>query len=120
MMKNLLLFIVAIVLFTMGGFSGFVFAMLTLWARGTKSYSKYFRDIALSIDQMGNVVCAPLFNVIMIKKSGYKFGNIDETISSVLGKNKQLGTLWGIGRTLDKLLNWLDDNHSIDSIEINP
>lgn len=117
---NVILFAVAVLLFAIFGTLGFVMGMLILWVGGLKQYGKYFRDIALSIDQMGNVVCAPLFNLIMIKKGGYRFGNIDETISSVLGKNKKLGTLWGAGRWLDKILNKLDKNHSINSIEVDP
>ncbi|WP_297096352.1 hypothetical protein [uncultured Draconibacterium sp.] len=117
---NFILFIVAVFLFAIFGTFGFVIALLSLWTGGFKRYGRYFRNIALSIDQMGNVVCAPLFNVIMIRRWGYKFGNIDETISSVLGKNKKLGTLFLFGRLLDKLLNALDENHSINSIEVDP
>ncbi|MCF6349253.1 MAG: hypothetical protein L3J20_13320 [Flavobacteriaceae bacterium] len=44
----------------------------------------------LSIDQMGNVAMQDLFNDIFTIKNGYQFGNEDETISSVLGKNERL------------------------------
>lgn len=117
---NLLLFFVAVLLFTALAPFSFLIALLTLWTGGKKRYGQYFRNIALSIDQMGNSVCAPLFNVIMIRRWGYKFGNIDETISSVLGKNKQAGTLFLFGRLLDWALNKLDENHSINSIEVDP
>jgi hypothetical protein len=46
-----------------------------------------------------------------------KFGNEDETISGVIGKNKRLNTLTFAGRLLDKLLDTIDKNHSIDAIE---
>ena len=53
---------------------------------------QYFLIIAIAIDQLGNVVMQDLFDDLMIKKEGHKFGNEDETISSVLGKNKRRGT----------------------------
>ncbi len=73
--------------------------------------------IALGIDQLGNVVCARLFNFFLITKEGYQFGNEDETISSVLGKNKKQNTLRFLGKLLDLILDQIDRNHSIKSIE---
>lgn len=80
---------------------------------------KYLFKIAYSIDQLGNVVCSELFNITLIKykKDSYKFGNPDETISSVLGKNKQRNTLTKTGKLLSRFLNFLDKNHVIKSIE---
>jgi hypothetical protein len=79
---------------------------------------KYLFNIAIGIDQLGNVVCAKLFNLTLIYSSSiHKFGNIDETISSVIGKNKRSNTLTMTGRLLDKLLDAIDRNHSIDAIE---
>ena len=60
---------------------------------------------------------AGLFNTIMITKDGYKFGNEDETISSVLGKNQLKGTFRIIGYCLNRILDKLEKNHSIKSIE---
>jgi 8-oxo-dGTP diphosphatase len=90
---------------------GFLFSMF---------YSKrgrYMFKIALGIDQLGNVVCARLFNFFLITKEGYQFGNEDETISSVLGKNKKQNTLRFLGKLLDLILDQIDRNHSIKSIE---
>lgn len=80
----------------------------------------YFYRAAVSIDQLGNTMCQDLFNHTLIKKGGYSFGNVDETISSVLGKNKQTNTLSLLGRLLDKFLHILDDNHTLNSIEDEP
>jgi len=77
-------------------------------------------QIAYGVDQLGNVVMKDAFNKWLIKDRGYEFGNPDETVSSVLGKNKRDNTLTGSGKFLDKLLNWLDDGHSLKSIEQNP
>lgn len=78
---------------------------------------KQLYNIARGIDQLGNVVCGRLFNLTLIKKTGYKFGNEDETISSVIGKNKKTNTLTIAGYLLDLLLDKIDKNHSIDAIE---
>jgi len=80
----------------------------------------YFYRFALAIDQLGNVAMQDLFNDILIKRSGYKFGNVDETISSVLGKNERSSTLSGLGKMIVKLLNFIDPNHALNSIELYP
>jgi len=78
---------------------------------------EYLFRIAVSIDQLANVVCAKLFNIILITNIGYKFGKEDETISSVLGKNKKQGTLRFLGKLLDLILDQIDKDHSVKSIE---
>ena len=50
-------------------------------------------------------------------KAKSKFGNPDETISSVIGKNKRANALTKTGRALSFLLDWVDSNHSLKSIE---
>jgi len=85
---------------------------------GFLNVSQYLREVAVSVDQLGNVVCSDLFDVTLIKrKQGYRFGNPDETISGVLGKNQRLNTLSKVGKALNFILNKLDPNHSIKSIE---
>ena len=55
-----------------------------------------------------------LFNKVLINEKGYRFGDIRETISSVLGKNQRDKTLTKTG----KVLVWvLDKNHCEKSIE---
>lgn len=71
-----------------------------------KGLKAYFYKIAFSLDQTGNVICAPLFNDLLIKPNGHRMGNQDETISHVLGKNIETDTLYpfgkGIANTIDK------------------
>lgn len=50
-------------------------------------------SLALWLDQIGNAVCRDLFNRLLIEEDWYKFGKVQETISSVLGKNQMLDTL---------------------------
>lgn len=78
---------------------------------------KHLYKICQSIDQLGNVMCARIFNLILIKSTGYQFGNEDEVISSVIGKNYQAGTLSLAGRALNWLLNEIDREHTIHAIE---
>lgn len=90
---------------------GFIVAMFY------KGRRELLFKIAVSIDQLGNVVCSQLFNAVLINNEGYKFGDEDETISSVLGKNKVRGTLSWLGLGLSLLLDKIDKNHSENSIE---
>jgi len=82
-------------------------------------WNQYNLDLAIAIDQYGNGLCKYLFNFLFIKKSAvHKFGNIDETISSVLGKNKEKKTLTWFGKVVDKILDLLDPDHSIKAIDL--
>ena len=114
-MKNFLLILVAILLSLIFFPVGLGYALFK-----SKSLSLYWRGIAESIDQLGNHVMQYAFNKWLIKDYAYRFGNIDETVSSVLGRNKFVGTLTKTGIFLDGILNKLDPNHSIDAIEVNP
>nr|DAU65239.1 MAG TPA: hypothetical protein [Caudoviricetes sp.] len=71
----------------------------------------YFRYSAINIDKFGNSEFRTLFNLALITKEGYKFGNANETISSTLGKNEIAGTLSFVGRALVWLLNLIDKDH---------
>jgi hypothetical protein len=97
---------------------GFIYSIiLTLFKSGYKTLDDYLFRCALATDQHGNTFLAKLFNDVLIKQGGHKFGNPDETISSVLGKNKLMGKLSYFGKCLDFILHLLDNNHSIKSIE---
>lgn len=82
-----------------------------------KNKPGYFKSSAVNIDKFGNREFRALFNKVLILKDGYKFGNINETISSVLGKNKLMYTLSNTGKVLVWILNSIDKNHCIKSIE---
>jgi hypothetical protein len=57
---------------------------------------------------------------VLIKSHGYKFGVGDETISSAMGKNQLAGTLTKAGKLFVKMVDLIDKNHFIKSIEENP
>lgn len=80
-------------------------------------FNEYNLNLAIAKDQYGNAICRYLFNDLLIKKDGYKFGNVDETISSCIGKNKVKGTLTRTGKVLDFILDKFEPNHSILSID---
>ena len=81
-------------------------------------WNQYNTDLAIATDQYGNGLSKYLFNLVLIKKTGvHKFGNIDETISSVIGKNKVAGTLTWLGKFVDKILDLLEKDHSIKAID---
>ena len=76
----------------------------------------FFRETATDIDRFGNRNFRTLLN-LTLQSNGYEFGNINETISSALGKNKLKGTLTKVGELLCYILDSLDENHCIKSIK---
>lgn len=113
-MKNLFIYILAKILKFVLSPIAHLYAVLTL---NPRSHSLYLRELALAEDCYGNKLLSPMLNRIFIKSSGYKFGNRRETISSVLGKNKVKGTLTFIGKSFNYILDVIDRNHSIKSID---
>ena len=93
---------------------GFAYQLLSTFL---KSCNKYLFTIAKSIDQLGNVVCSGLFDLTLIKKLDNPFGNEDETISSVLGKNKLNNNLTWLGYAIAALLNKIEKYHVEKAIE---
>lgn len=93
---------------------GIIYECITLMRFST--ISEYFFNIAVSIDQMGNVTCQGLLNDTLRKKEGFRFGDPDETISSVLGRNQQAGTLTFLGKIVAGTLNRIQPDHCIKSI----
>jgi hypothetical protein len=87
------------------------------WKFLFKRLDEQFLSIAMSIDGSGNVVCKDLFNLILIKKGGYEFGKRKETISSVLGKNQRDKTLTDTGKCLVFILDKIDKDHCLKSID---
>ena len=82
-----------------------------------KNKKGYFKSSAINLDKFGNREFRTLLNLTLKIESGHEFGNINETISGVLGKNERDNTLTKIGRYLVWLLDKLDDNHAKKSID---
>ncbi len=110
-MKFYLLVVLACVLFIIFAPIGWFVA---LFFKGRKDY---FWRVALSIDQTGNVVCGKLFDLTLRKPNGYSFGEVDRTISYALGRNKIMNTLTKTGKALDKLLDIIDKEHTLNAVK---
>lgn len=85
--------------------------------KGLWYLSSIIRTIAIGLDQIGNSVCRDMLNRLLITSGWYSFGKVQETISSVLGKNQETGTLTFFWAMIVKLLDTLDKNHCKDSIQ---
>ena len=98
---------------------GFVYALLRqLFVGKIKTLQIYFIEVALALDNAGNVIMQHLLNdTLLIKNTNtYQFGNKKETISSVIGKNHLTNTLSPLGKALNSFLNFIDKDHSMNSI----
>ena len=113
---GLLLYIVAIILLVP---LTIVNLLAVIYKYGFKfsTFNGYFHETAIDIDKFGNRNFRTFLNATMKKKGGYMFGNVNETISSVLGKNQRDGTLTLFGKLVCNILNFLDKNHCEKSIK---
>lgn len=124
-MKKLLLLVVAFVAACLlFGFGFLTWCVMRFVKDSRETYAaggwNYFFEIAYALDVLGNAVCCELFNVVLLKHgSGYRFGRRAETISSVLGKNQQAGTLSATGQFFRKLIDRIDPvpNHCVRNIQ---
>jgi len=76
----------------------------------TGQRSRYYKEVAYACDKFGNVVCQDLFNFTLIKKGGYKFGEITLTVSDILAMNKSRNQLTVIGKAICWILIRLNDS----------
>jgi hypothetical protein len=81
-----------------------------------KNKTGYFKSSAINLDKFGNREFRTLFNKVLINEEGHRFGNIEETISSVLGKNQLTGTLTKCGLILVWVLDKIENYHALKSI----
>lgn len=81
-----------------------------------KNKSGYFKSSAVNLDKFGNREFRTLFNKVLINDKGHRFGDIEETISSVLGKNQLTGTLTKCGLILVWILDKIENDHALKSI----
>ena len=115
---GVLLLFTSIILFILTVPLGIVYGYLyKLSYKSVAGLGEFSLKIAISIDQLGNVIMQYLLNDVMIVNNGYKFGNRDETISSVIGKNIERNTLSGVGKLFNFWLDFIDAGHSLNSID---
>lgn len=130
-----LLFLVSIILtFTLYPL-GFIYSVIKLslgvkFKTLLKRVDDLFSQVSIAVDELGNVFMREPFNDLLLKNTTqktdlgaditiyyYPFGKVGETISSVLGKNKQTGTLKFLGKALCWLLDKIQKNHVEISIQ---
>lgn len=105
------------VLFIVGLFFALVVGFIQVrWRTGLKKADAKFLKLAKSVDKFGNVICEELFNATLIKNSNHKFGNIEQTISMVLGYNQLAGSLTRTGRMLVWILEKIEKDHCLKAI----
>ncbi len=118
-LKSILLFLIALLLLTTTAPIGFIYTIIRqLIVNKVKTLSLYFTEIALVLDEAGNVIMQHILNDFLLikKRDTYYFGNKKETISSVIGKNYMTETLSPLGLALNSFLNFIDKGHSLNSI----
>ena len=104
---GVILFIIAYVLFL----PLTIFNALNVRSKG------YFLDSAVNLDRFGNREFRFSLNkYLIIEDSANRFGDIRETISSVLGKNQRDNTLTPLGIKISNILDRLDKKHCKKSI----
>lgn len=82
-----------------------------------KNKKGYFKSSAINLDKFGNREFRTLLNKTLKTDNGHAFGDMKETISGVLGKNERDKTLSKTGKILVWILNKLDKNHCVKSID---
>ena len=108
---KLLLLITAIILFWILSPLFISYAILRLIFK-PKLLGNYFFMTAFGIDQLGNVMGAPLMNKVLLKKNAPKLhGNPDETISYVMGVNYKAETLTSFGYFVAHCLDTVEKKH---------
>ncbi len=85
------------------------FAVLYTLIRKWNATDWYFKEIAIAADRKGNVTCQVIFNDVLIKREGCKFGDPFQTVSFILARNKKDKTLTVLGSIICSILILLND-----------
>ena len=117
-----ILFIVSVVLTSILTAFSFIYELIrsiykVRFVTGLKKIDNWFLKGAVSIDQFGNGSCAGLLNLTMRKKGGHDFGDIDVTVSCVLGWNDNNNTLTKFGKVVVWILDKLEKDHCQKAVE---
>ena len=105
---GVILFIIAYILFL----------PLTIFNALNVRKKGYLKDTAINIDRFGNREFRFSLNkYLIIEGSINKFGDIRETISSVLGKNQRDNTLTKLCIVICCILDAFDEKHCKNSIQ---
>lgn len=112
---NILTIILATLLLLTVGVVGFIYRILYSIFTGY-NLTKYLNKVAVSLDQLGNVVGGALLNDTLVK--GIRpFGLEDDTISEILSYNRKY--LTNFGRFIAYILEKIDVGHLDKSLKEN-
>jgi hypothetical protein len=115
---GIILYIVAKIFYAILAPITMLYAIIKLLFKG--GLFEYFHNLAFAIDQLGNVMIAPMANDCLLKKGSPKlYGNPDETISHVTGVNYKAMKLTSFGYFVAHTLDALDENHVTKAAETN-
>ena len=107
---GILLFIVAIIFQWLLTPLFMLYAILRLGS--FRKISEYFHNSAFGIDQLGNIMGAPIMNDLLLKKDAIKlYGDVDQTISHVTGVNYIENKMTWMGRLIARILNNVEPQH---------
>lgn len=87
---------------------------MVLSCRKKGDTNHYTRQLALTLDVLGNVIGGPVWNLLFLKNAIVKFGSRFDTMSFVFAMNRE--NLTGFGKLIVKLLETLDPGHLEDSV----
>jgi hypothetical protein len=112
-MIGYLLFLIARLVVVLSSPLGVLYTLVRRVVLGqSKTLGKYYIDMAYLYDVFVNVCWGDFFNDVFGKwKKGYRYGNAQDSISRVLGKNKALQQLTRFERWVAKKLNQVDKDH---------
>lgn len=116
LITSIALLIIAVVMFAIFAPFGVIYTIVTslINLENPFNYIAYVvKKIAVSIDQLGNVVCGDLFNVTL-SKTGAPFGHEDDTISKQLHINRN--NLTKLGSVIYQTLERIDPGHGKKSL----
>ena len=78
---------------------------------GLDEFSTDLKNTSITLDVLGNITVFNWLWFLFKRKSGYKFGKLNETISYVLWRNYTAETLTGFGLLLYKMIDSFDRGH---------
>jgi hypothetical protein len=119
LLKNIVLFFIAIILLITLGSLGLIYTIFSsIYNFKNISVLKYWSDILytinVGIDKIGNVLLGDFMNKFAVTEPVYLFGNLDDTISKALAKN--LNNLTSLGKFIVNILEWIDPGHMKNSV----
>ena len=121
--NSILLMILSFVVFTIYGTFGVIYANCKYILSGDWKGLYYywegiFYKLAVSFDQIGNILTGELNNDYLITHDGHLYGDEDETVSEATGINEINDTLTDAGKRFNAMLTFiLGVGHARNSVE---